>query len=102
MASSTQDWTTTVHPHPGSSAQEIENEPDWGGGHQHRTGYRNRNFRVPGLTHDQGPHDDVGYQREIDKARRELKEVNREYYSGKLLNFRDILQHQEVHQPRLP
>jgi nitrate reductase (NAD(P)H) len=96
MGSSTQDWTTTVRPHPGSSAEEIKNEPDWGAGHQHRTGYRNRNFRVPGLTHDQGPHGDVAYDREIDEARQERKEVQREYSEGKLLNFRDIIQHQKV------
>ncbi|OHW98199.1 nitrate reductase [Colletotrichum incanum] len=34
--------------HPGSSQEEIENEPNWGSGHNHRIGFKNRDNRVPG------------------------------------------------------
>jgi len=39
-------------PHPGSSSKEIQDEPSWHPGHNHRTGYRNKDPRHPGFTHD--------------------------------------------------
>lgn len=96
MAPYTHAWTTKVRPHPGSSAEEIENEPDWGEGHQHRVGYRNSSYRVPGLTHDQEPHDDGEYQAEIAAARKARAELQRDVSTGKLLNFRDMIDLQKV------
>jgi len=46
-------WRVQVRAHPGSSAQEIHDETEWTGGHQHRIGFRNRQDRLPGLTHDE-------------------------------------------------
>ena len=47
-------YSVRVQQHPGSTAQDIENEPEWGEGHQHRIGYKNRQDRWPGLTHGGG------------------------------------------------
>ncbi|KAF5004145.1 hypothetical protein FDECE_9359 [Fusarium decemcellulare] len=44
-------WVVNIRPHPGSTAEEIRNEPNWIAGHQHRVGFRDRNDRVPGITH---------------------------------------------------
>lgn len=40
-----------ITPHPGSSTKEIEDEPDWGGIHQNRIGFLNRQERPTGHTH---------------------------------------------------
>ena len=47
-------YDVRVKQHPGSTAEEIEDEPDWGNGHQHRIGYKNNQDRKPGLTHGGG------------------------------------------------
>lgn len=87
--------TTVVNPHPGSSAEEIANEPNWGVGHQHRVGYRNRSYRVPGLTHDP-EHDDAPSKAEIDAARKQRAALQRDITEKKLLNFRDLIARQKV------
>lgn len=38
--------------HPGSSHQEIDNEPNWGSGHNHRVGFKNKDNRVPGYVEE--------------------------------------------------
>lgn len=84
-------WTVKVRPHPGSSSEEIANEPNWGAGHQHRVGYRDKANRKPGFTSE-----DSGYRDEIQEAKREMTELKREETSGKLVNFRDLISHQPV------
>jgi nitrate reductase (NAD(P)H) len=84
-------WTVRVQDHPGSTPDQIANEPDWGAGHQHRVGYRNKSNRLPGLTHR---HDE--YSVEIQQALKEKQELRREIESGKLVNFRNIIESQEV------
>ena len=48
-------YNVRVQWHPGSTAEDIQNEPDWethtG---EHRVGYRNRQDRRSGLTHAGG------------------------------------------------
>ena len=84
-------WTVRVQDHPGSSKQDIANEPDWGVGHQHRVGFRNKGNRVPGLIHDNQDYDD-----EIKNARKLRKELKDEEATGQLVNFRDLILHQPV------
>lgn len=84
----------SVRQHPGSSQHDIDNEPEWGAGHQHRVGYRNRQDRRPGITH-------AGDEREDDAAFRkralqELQQLHDEIDHGKLINFRDAVTQQEV------
>lgn len=83
-------WTVNVQDHPGSSIEDIENEPDWGAGHQHRVGYRNKGFRVPGWTGDEE------YHAEFEYAQYERSELEDEEAHGKLVNFRDLIEHQPV------
>jgi nitrate reductase (NAD(P)H) len=87
-----------VRNHPGSSLQDINNEPEWGSGHEHRVGFRNTQNRVPGLTHsgdereeDSDPLKDVGAEQAADKY---LK-FRDEAADGKLVNFRDLINAQE-------
>lgn len=83
-------WTVNVQQHPGSSEKDIANEPNWGAGHQHRIGYRNKHGRVPGLSSDGDYHTEIADAR---KARNELKD---EVSTGELVNFRDLIEHQKV------
>lgn len=87
----TKHWRVQIQGHPGSTAQEIADEPDWGTGHQHRVGYKNRANRLPGITHE---HDE--YRDDIAQFQAEREELRREVKAGKLVNFREVIQHQEV------
>jgi nitrate reductase (NAD(P)H) len=91
MATTRLPWVVEVKDHPGSSAQEIADEPDWGAGHSHRIGFMNRDSRVPGLTHKR---DD--YDKEIEHARRELRQLHDDAREGRLINFRDLIEKQDV------
>ena len=86
---------TDVQDHPGSSAREIAEEPEWGAGHQHRIGFRNRQDRFAGFTHD-GDH---GYEKEEDReftedAMRKYRELRDEAKKGKLVNFQELMKDQ--------
>lgn len=92
-----------VTSHPGSSNKEIEEEPDWGYGHNHRIGYLNRQGRVAGLTHD-GDHDpyeteeDRQFREEAMQKYRNLKEKSK---AGHLVNFQEIMKSQTVRSPKI-
>lgn len=97
--------TTVVSNHPGSSSQEIADEPDWTKGHnlQHRIGYRNAQGRNPGFTHD-GDHDP--FEKEEDRlfreeAMRKYKDLQKRAGRGELVNFQDVMKDQtDFHQHR--
>lgn len=74
-----------ITPHPGSSKKEIEDEPDWGGIHQNRIGFLNRQERPTGHTH-QG--DDKKEEGGVDdKTKAEVKG---------LVTFRDVITKQKA------
>ncbi|KAK5115853.1 hypothetical protein LTR85_009447 [Meristemomyces frigidus] len=95
-------WRVDVKQHPGSSEQDIKDEPQWTAGHQHRIGYRNRQDRFPGLTHDadEGEVPELtngtsssGTEEDFDEeARQEYEKLRTRAEEGKLVNFRDIVQ----------
>ncbi|KAK5943376.1 hypothetical protein PMZ80_004383 [Knufia obscura] len=97
--------TAVVSKHPGSSSQEVAEEPNWAKGHNlhHRIGYRNAQGRNPGYTHD-GDHDP--YEKDEDRqfreeAIRKYKDLQDRAGKGALLNFQDIMKHQtDFHQHR--
>ncbi|GKT41145.1 nitrate reductase [NADH] 1 [Colletotrichum spaethianum] len=66
--------------HPGSSQKEIEKEPNWGSGHNHRIGFKNRDNRVPGY---------------IAEAKGKLSAFHHRVDNGDLVNFEDIVNAQE-------
>ncbi|KAK1981000.1 hypothetical protein LZ30DRAFT_721568 [Colletotrichum cereale] len=66
--------------HPGSSHREIENEPNWGSGHNHRVGFKNRDNRVPGY---------------VTEAKGKLSAYHHRVDGGDLVNFEDIIDAQE-------
>ena len=85
-----------VKQHPGSTIQEIENEPDWVDGHEHRIGYKNRQGRRPGLTHaGDEEEEDEEFKR---KAAEELGNFRKRVHKGELVNFRDVINQQVVGQ----
>jgi len=88
----------TVSYHPGSTLEEIQKEPEWGRGHEHRVGFINGQNRVPGLTHsgderedDSDPSEDI----EAEIAAEKYHEFWDEAEEGKLVSFRDIINAQE-------
>ncbi|KAF4456771.1 hypothetical protein F53441_1207 [Fusarium austroafricanum] len=84
-------WTIKVQAHPGSTAEEIRNEPDWGHHlHQHRVGFRDRNDRIPGLTHK-----DDDYREEVAREKQKYLAFQKEEKSGELINFRDLIENQK-------
>lgn len=87
-----------VSRHPGASSQEIEDEPEWGRGHNHRIGYLNRQGRLAGLTHD-GDYDP--YENEEDRQFREdamqkYRKLKDKAKAGDLVNFQDVMKNQTV------
>ncbi|KAG9256137.1 uncharacterized protein F5Z01DRAFT_635090 [Emericellopsis atlantica] len=90
-------WTVTVQPHPGSSTQDIANEPEWGFGHEHRIGFKNRSNRLPGITHKEDRH-----REDVVEEKKEQAQLQNEAKEGKLLNFRELIQHQKDFHLRCP
>ncbi|BGP04219.1 hypothetical protein JCM10049v2_000017 [Rhodotorula toruloides] len=94
-----------VNAHPGSSAQEIEDEPDWSGGHQHRVGFRNRDDRAPGLAPgssidiDETEHE---HEQDVARAKAQLETLREERSEGRLVNFREVVERQEDLHLRYP
>ncbi|KAM0722163.1 hypothetical protein Q7P37_001604 [Cladosporium fusiforme] len=102
-------WQVTVTDHPGSSAKDIADEPDWTkASTQHRVGFRNRQDRRPGLTHGGDEHSDEvpeltnssGSDTEqdsesfSDEAKAEFEELKQKESHGELVNFADAITHQ--------
>lgn len=84
-----------VKQHPGSTTQEINDEPDWTVGHEHHIGYRNHQERRPGFTHDGDEEGDEEFKRE---AAEELENLQDRLHRGELVNFRDVINQQVVNQ----
>ncbi|EKG14250.1 hypothetical protein MPH_08578, partial [Macrophomina phaseolina MS6] len=83
-------WTVKVQNHPGSSADDIAKEPDWGAGLRHRIGFKNDQDRVPGITHLEDEYDE-----DVEEAREELVELNTRSEGPQLINFRDAMGNQK-------
>ncbi|KAK1068479.1 hypothetical protein LTR74_005558 [Friedmanniomyces endolithicus] len=98
-------WRVQIRDHPGSSAQEIHDETEWTGGHQHRIGFKNRQDRLPGLTHDEDtgegtPSDASNATSSTDgsseedfeeEAKHDLEQLEARRSRGDLVNFRDVV-----------
>ncbi|KAJ4339892.1 hypothetical protein N0V87_002830 [Didymella glomerata] len=87
-------WRVQITDHPGSTAEDIKNEPDWKNIHEHshRVGFRNKQGdRLPGITHrdDERIEDaeELG-----DEARAEYEELKQRAQRGDLVNFRDLVE----------
>lgn len=88
-------YSVSVKDHPGSSREDIENEPQWDVGHNHRVGFKNNQNRTAGLTHTQDePEEDE--EVETEEARQRFDELKKRAKKGDLLNFRDILNNEKV------
>ncbi|KAF5975954.1 nitrate reductase (NADH) [Fusarium coicis] len=90
-------WVVKVQAHPGSTAKEIRDEPDWVSGHQHRVGFRDRNNRLPGLAHK-----DDGYREEVAREKQKYLSFRKRAKSGELINFRDLIENQKDFHLRHP
>ncbi|KAK3984522.1 nitrate reductase [NADH] [Cladorrhinum sp. PSN332] len=81
-------WEVKVKSHPGSSKQEIEDEPDWSKRSSHGIGYKNRDGDRTGIS---GTNHDDHDRLEAIRKRQELRDT---IEKGDLVNFRDIIEHQ--------
>ena len=81
-----------IQQHPGSSRDDIEDEPEWGTAHQHRVGYRNRQDRLPGVTHTGDERNDEA----AENRRPESNERRKTTAQDSLINFRDAIHKQKV------
>ncbi|KAK9413357.1 hypothetical protein SUNI508_02556 [Seiridium unicorne] len=80
---------------PGSSVKEIENEPNWGAGHNHRIGYKNDQSRFAGLTHDGDEHWGSDEEKRFaEDAMERYRKLRQRYNRSELLNFQDIMEAQ--------
>ncbi|KAF6239533.1 hypothetical protein HO173_002077 [Letharia columbiana] len=80
-----------VQQHAGSTAQEIQDKPEWSNAHQHRIGYCNRHDRRPGLTHT-GDEEEEDFEEQAEDDRQELR---RNVQNGDLVYFKDIVKREE-------
>lgn len=84
-------WTVNKVDHPGSSAEELKNEPSWGEGHHARVGFKSRADRVAGTTHMVD--EDLAEDPDAIKRFEHLKQVESEH---DLVNFRELVEDQKV------
>ena len=81
----------------GSTREEIEKEPDWHKGHNHRVGYRNNQDRIAGFAHadehEEELEEDKRFTEEAESKYRNLRERAKR---GELLNFQDVMRGQSV------
>lgn len=91
---STKSWRVETTDHPGSSLEDVENEPKWTANHRFRIGYKGPSGQIPGLTHsnDEWTEED---QRTLE-AWENFYELRLRAKHGQLVNFRDVIQNQEV------
>lgn len=84
-------WRISVADHPGSSQEEIEQEPNWDAkfAHDHRIGYKNRYDRKPGITHQYDEQTDANDL--AAESRKEDDDLVHRASQGQLVNFRDIV-----------
>jgi hypothetical protein len=78
--------------HPGSSPQDIEEEPDWDGAHDHRIGYCNKDQRYPEFTHDcdqRGDEEDKKFAEEAMRKYRDLREREQRGEPGQFSRCRE-------------
>lgn len=95
MASSPH-YTRPDRSHLGSTADEILKEPEWSKTHGHRIGFRDRNDRFPGFTH-QGDEWRTEQEREfLEQAKQEAQELGTRLGKHDLTNVRDFMTKQEV------
>jgi nitrate reductase (NAD(P)H) len=88
-------WRVQTVSHPGSTQKEIEQEPSWEAEyhHQHRIGYKNRDNRRPGVTHEQDEHTESDEL--ADEARKDYDDLKKKANKGDLINFRDIVENEK-------
>ncbi|PKS12473.1 hypothetical protein jhhlp_000679 [Lomentospora prolificans] len=84
-------WVIRAKEHPGATFEEIQNEPAWESGHQHRIGFRNADNRLPGFTHGLQPLSAEEEEAIVREARKKFKSIQDKEDKGELVNWRDIV-----------
>lgn len=101
MPSTHDEWKVSVRQHPGSSQEDIKNEPNWGSQkHEHYIGFKNAQRRKPGLTSE-----DENWNAKVEEAQEAQRKFNtakKDQQEGRLINFQDALRSDKVccRQPR--
>lgn len=81
-----------VADHPGSSQEDIESEPDWGLGRNHRIGFLNNDDRRPGLVHGADEQDDEEEAELVAEQNEDVERLRSRRQHGELINFRDVME----------
>ncbi|CAI4214141.1 unnamed protein product [Parascedosporium putredinis] len=84
-------WVVRAKEHPGATFDEIQDEPAWESGHNHRVGFRNKENRFAGFTHGMKPLSLEEEERIIKEARKKWKTIQDKQDKGDLVNWRDIV-----------
>lgn len=86
-------WTVSKKDHPGSSADDIEQEPEWSStNNEHYTCYKNRQGRRVGITNAGDESDDV----EVRQALHDCQVTKHEAGKGRLVNFREVVESEKA------
>ena len=81
----------------GSSQKEIDEESEWGAGHNHRVGFRNNADRVAGFTHDRDHQEEEDEDHKFtENAVHKYREMRERAGEGKLLDFQNVMRGQSV------
>lgn len=92
--------TAVISHHPGSSRQEIDDEPNWGLGHNHRIGFNNHQDRTPGFTHDGDWTDESDDEHQLEvSSKQKIDKIKSRVARGGLVNFRDLMHAKTVSIP---
>lgn len=83
-------WLAHELTHPGATLEEIQNEPDWSAGHNHRVGFKTIDDRRVGYVTG-GPDDEEADERIVAEARRKFELLRGKAKKGERINFRDVV-----------
>ena len=84
-------WLAYEIAHPGATLEEIQAEPDWEAGHDHRVGFKAADGRRAGHVTG-GPDDELADPKIVEEARRKFELLRGKVGKGERINFRDVVQ----------
>lgn len=88
-------WTVKVRHHPGSSADDVAKEPDWGARQKRYIGFKDGQDHKVGITHQEGEYDGG-----LEIFGPDPREVKSQAMDGEPITLRDVIRHSEVSRER--
>ncbi|KAB2577949.1 Nitrate reductase (NADH) [Lasiodiplodia theobromae] len=84
-------WTVKVRHHPGSSADDVAKEPDWGARQKRYIGFKDGQDHKVGITHQEGEYDGG-----LEIFGPDPREVKSQAMDGEPITLRDVIRHSEM------